>query len=143
MNLLVLDCSITASWLFEDEISTYAETVLDGLASGFQAMVPALWPLEVTNVLLVGERRKRIREVHSTVFWETLKSLPIQIDAHTHKRASDTTISLGREYGLSAYDAAYLELALRHAAPLATLDKKLVKAANKAGVKRWLRKTIS
>ena len=123
MSRLVLDCSVTAAWLFEDEVSPYAEAVLHRLAAGHQALAPFIWPLEVSNVFLVGERRGRVTEAQTTAFWETLKAIPIAVDDRAPMTSSDGILALGREHGLSAYDAAYLELAVRNAVPIATLDE--------------------
>ena len=137
MSELVLDCSVTAAWLFEDEVSPYAEAVLDGLATDLKALAPFIWPLEVINVLLVGERRGRINEAQSTAFWETLRLMPIAVDDRAPMMASDAIMALGRAHDLSAYDAAYLELAIRTVAPIATLDDRLARAANASGTGAW------
>ena len=137
MSRFVLDCSVTAAWLFEDEASPYAEAVLDRLAADHRALAPFIWPLEVSNVRLVGERRGRITEAQSTAFWETLKAMPIVVDDRAPMTSSDGIIALGREHRLSAYDAAYLELAVRNAAPIATLDDELAGAAHASGAGIW------
>jgi predicted nucleic acid-binding protein len=134
---LVLDCSVTAVWLFEDETSPYAEAILDELAFGREALAPFVWPLEVSNVLLVGERRGRIAETQSAAFWETLKALPISVDERAPMTSSDAILALGREHGLSSYDAAYLELAVRNSIPIATLDERLANAAQASGTGVW------
>lgn len=130
---LVLDCSITACWFFEDEANAYAEAVEDAMLSAV-AFVPSLWPLEVANALLVGERRKRTTEAKVTQFVSLLQSLPITVDDETSARAWSDVLSLARAHQLSAYDAAYLELALRRRLPLASLDDKLKAAARTIGV---------
>ena len=96
--------------------------------------VPAHWPLEVANSLLVGERRKWLDEASTVEFIALLASFPIQVDQETSDRALRETLSVAREEGLSAYDAAYLELAMRHGLPLATLDQRLRVAAAAVGV---------
>lgn len=130
----VLDCSVTMSWCFEDETSPATESILDMLADGF-ALVPSLWSLEVANVLLAAERRKRLTEAQSVRFVELLRSLPITIDEDTSSRAFRETMLLAREHGLSSYDAAYVELALREGLPLATRDIHLKRAARKCGIR--------
>lgn len=95
------------------------------------ALVPSLWPLEVGNALLIGERRKRTTEAKVTQFVALLRSLPIVVDDETPRRAWSDALALARSQKLTTYDAAYLELAMRRAIPLATLDDKL-KAAGKA-----------
>ena len=129
----VLDCSLTLAWFFEDEADAYAQAVEDSLPSA-AAIVPTLWPLEVANALLMGERRKRATEAKATTFLGLLKALPIVVDDETAERAWQESIHLARMHQLSVYDAAYLELALRRGLTLATLDDKLAAAANAVGV---------
>ena len=129
----VLDCSLTVCWFFEDETDAYAESVEDSLGTA-SAVVPTLWPLEVANALLMGERRKRATEAKVTTFLGLLKSLPISADDETASRAWQESLQLARTYQLTVYDAAYLELALRRGLPLASLDNKLKAAADAAGV---------
>src|SRR5580700_7839087 len=108
----VLDCSLTVAWFFEDETNEYAEAVEDSLDTGL-AVVPSLWPLEVANALLVGERRKRATEAKITTFLGLMNSLPIATDDETANRAWQESLHLARAHQLSVYDATYLELALR------------------------------
>ena len=124
----VLDNSIVMTWCFEDEISSYAESILDSLESS-TAKVPSIWPLEVGNVLLVAERRKRLSEADSARFLTLLNALPIQVEQETPERMTREILFLARELKLSTYDASYLDLAMREGLPLATLDKALRKAA--------------
>jgi predicted nucleic acid-binding protein len=132
----VLDCSVTVSWFFEDEADAYAEAVEDSLAS-VTAVVPTLWHLEVANVLLVGERRKRTTTAKVTQFLTVLRTLPITTDDETVSRAWTDSLNLARIRDLSVYDAAYLELAIRRGLPLATLDDRLEDAAKAAGVELY------
>ncbi len=132
----VLDGSITVAWFFEDEADAYAESVEDALASAV-AVVPALWPLEVANALLMGERRKRTTEAKVTQFVALITSLPITIDDETAARAWQESLHLARAHNLTVYDAAYLELALRRGLPLATLDDPLKAAAAAVGVQQY------
>ncbi|HUY92189.1 MAG TPA: type II toxin-antitoxin system VapC family toxin [Pirellulales bacterium] len=129
----VLDCSLSVAWFFEDETDAYAQAVEDSLPAA-AAIVPALWPLEVANALLMGERRKRATEAKATTFLGLLKALPIALDDETAGRAWQESIHLARTHRLSVYDAAYLELALRRGLPLATLDDRLKAAAAAVGV---------
>ena len=103
----VLDGSITLTWFFADEADAYAESVEDALAS---AVVPSLWPLEVADALLMGERRKRTTEAKVTQFVALLTALPITIDDETAARAWQESLHLARAHQLTAYNAAYLEL---------------------------------
>ncbi len=132
-RMFVLDGSVTMAWFFRDEADAYAEAVEDSLAHA-QAVVPALWPLEVANTLVVGERRKRSTEAQAATWLNYLRVLPIIVDDETAIRAWDDTLSLARAHQLSAYDAAYLELALRRGLTLASLDDRLKDAAAGVGV---------
>ena len=132
----VLDGSIALAWFFEDEAGDYAEAVENSLISA-TAVVPSLWPLEVANGALVGERRKRTTEAKATQFLSLLKSLPITVDDETAARAWQETLQLARTHNLSVYDAAYLELAMRRDLPLASLDEDLKAAAAAVGVAEY------
>ena len=129
--MFVLDASVTMAWCFEDEKTPYSEGVLDTLEKT-QAVVPTLWQLEVANVLLVGERRQRLTQAQTTRFVELLGGLPIEVTDTPQKLSS--TLTLGRTYSLSAYDASYLDLAAGSGLPLATLDASLRIAASRMGV---------
>ena len=129
----VLDGSVTLAWYFADEVNDYANAVQDGLDPG-RAFVPSLWPLEIANIILVGERRKRSTAAQAAAWTVSLNLLPIIIDDETTSRAFSDILNLGRAQNLSAYDAAYLELAMRRGLPLATLDAKLKAAAGVVGV---------
>ncbi|OPY60708.1 MAG: tRNA(fMet)-specific endonuclease VapC [Syntrophorhabdaceae bacterium PtaU1.Bin034] len=130
----VMDCSVVMAWCFEDEADAYADSVLDSLSDS-GAIVPSIWPLEIANVLLVAERRKRLTEADSLQFVRLLSELPIVVDQETSERAFSEILFIGRQQTLSSYDAAYLELAMREGAALATRDKALIEAAHKCGVK--------
>ncbi|MDZ7659439.1 MAG: type II toxin-antitoxin system VapC family toxin [Fodinibius sp.] len=101
-----------------------------------QAVAPAIWPLEVANVIARGETNGLVTEARSSEFIHLLESLAVEVDAETAQRALDSTLQLARRFGLSAYDGAYLELALREGLPLATLDSELLDAAAATGVDR-------
>ncbi|MBE3557433.1 MAG: type II toxin-antitoxin system VapC family toxin [Firmicutes bacterium] len=121
------------AWCFKSEQSTYTEAVLDRLATE-SAIVPAIWPLEVVNVLLVAERRKVLSSASAEAFLETLSELPIAISWFNWPNGAEILLLRGRSTGLTAYDAAYLELAVRLGYPLATRDRKLQAAAEQLGV---------
>jgi predicted nucleic acid-binding protein len=129
----VIDASITMSWCFADESAPYSRGVLQSLLDTY-AEVPALWLFEVANVLAVGERRQRITAALSDEFLKALSGLDIRIEPRTSPVASMDLLVLVRRYGLTAYDAAYLELAKRKGLPLATLDKELITAASHESV---------
>jgi len=132
-HAFVLDGSITMIWGFEDETDPYAESILERMPD-LQAHVPSLWPLEVANALLVGERRQRITPAEATRFLGIIGTFPIVIDEETASRTWTDTIHLARTHALSSYDASYLELAIRLGLPLAAQDGKFKHAAESAGV---------
>ena len=129
----VVDNSVVMSWCFEDEGNSYAEVVLESLEFA-EAFVPAIWPLEVGNVLLVAERKKRLSHAAVVRFLALLGSLPITVEQETPERMLKEIVSLAREHGLSTYDASYLDLAMKLDLPLATQDRSLAKAAKKCKV---------
>jgi len=129
----VVDNSVVMSWCFEDEGNIYADAVLESLESR-EAFVPTIWPLEVGNVLLVAERKKRLTQAAVVRFLALLGGLPITVEQETPERMLKEIVSLAREHGLSTYDASYLDLAMRFDLPIATLDAALVKAAKKCEV---------
>lgn len=129
----VVDASVTLTWCFEDQATAYGEQVLDRL-SGSVAGVPAIWPFEVANALVVAERRGRLTEAQSSRFVGLLGELPIEVAAVTVASAFGPALAMARAHRLSAYDAAYLELAAREGVRLATLDEALSRAATEAGV---------
>jgi predicted nucleic acid-binding protein len=122
------------AWCFPDETSHYADGVLVAL-EGKTILVPAVWSLEIANAVLVGERKKRLRQPEILRFSTLLESLAVFEDVEPVADHVKNILPLAREYGLFAYDAAYLELSIRCGVPLATLDDKLEKAAKRAGVK--------
>lgn len=133
MSGFVLDCSVTMSWCFEDEADDYSPAILQKLDESV-AVVPWIWTLEVANALLTAERRGRMREAETLRFLSVLQGLEIMVDAECPGEVMDEVIALGRCHGLTAYDAAYLELAMRNGFSLATLDDKLKAAARAVGV---------
>jgi predicted nucleic acid-binding protein len=134
-DVFVLDGSVAVAWFFEDEANTYAESIEDSLE--WARAVPSLWPLEVANALLMGERRRRTTEAKVTQYVRLLQALPVEVEEQDFARAFEGVLSPARIYGLSAYDAAYLEVAMRRELPLATLDRRLREAAAAAGVARY------
>ena len=129
----VLDGPLALAWYFKDEADPYADAVA-ACFPGAHAVVPQIWPLEVANALVMGERRQRSTEAQAAKWLTYLRLLPIAIDDESSTRAWGEVIGLASAHRLSASDAAYLELALRRGLPLATLDEKLKAAASAAGV---------
>ncbi len=130
----ILDCSMALAWIIPDEKDSQAQEILERLVDE-GAIVPGLWSLEVANVLLISQKRGRLTHAETESALENMATLPIEIDGETNKNAWGTTIKLAMEHNLTAYDAAYLELAMRKKVPLATLDKKLHSACVSAGIK--------
>jgi predicted nucleic acid-binding protein len=130
----VLDASVAVAWCFPEESTSQTEGILDLLANGAEAMVPPIWPFEVANALLVGERRKRVTVAQVTSVLRRIADLPISVDVVRVDRAFEQVLSFARQQQLTEYDAAYLELALREGIPLCTLDDKLRRAARSAGI---------
>ncbi len=135
----VLDNSVAMCWLLNDGRAAdivYALDILDALKTT-SAIVPGLWALEAANVVAKAEAKGLVNEARSQAFVAVLMRLNIATDTATTSHALTETLNLARRYKLSAYDATYLELAMREGLPLATLDADLEKAARKAGVKRF------
>ena len=133
MTTFVLDSSVALSWCFENESSDAAYRLLDRIRAE-PAAVPNLWHVEVANVLALAERRRRITLAESAEFIALLESLQISVDVETSSRAFSRVLDLAREERLTAYDAAYLELAMRLGVPLASKDGDLCNAAERVGV---------
>jgi predicted nucleic acid-binding protein len=129
----VLDCSVSAAWCLRDESSAEADRFLGLLVRG-EAHVPAVWTVEIANVLVVAERKRRITEADARLALELLGRLPILVDTATAEAMPDLrAVAAGSR--LSAYDASYLEVALRRELPLASLDPALRSAAAASGVR--------
>lgn len=124
----VLDCSIAMAWCFEDEKSEFTDKLLSQMGQ-HSVVVPTIWPLEVANVLLLAQRKKRLSAVQAASFIDALSAFSIIVDPSTTTRAMHTILRLAENTKLTIYDAAYLELAFREKIPLATLDKDLIVAA--------------
>jgi predicted nucleic acid-binding protein len=129
----VLDSSIALTWCFDDETSPETENLLDRVRDN-GAIVPALWYIELGNVLLQAEKRGRISLSGVASRLALLADLPLTTDQETTARAWREILTLARTEGLTTYDATYLELALRRGVPLLTKDKDLADAAGRLGV---------
>jgi predicted nucleic acid-binding protein len=130
---LVLDSSITVAWLYREEATRSVDELFEDLIEA-SAWVPALWHLEVANVLRVGIRRGRHAADFRDRVLADLSEFPIHVDSETAGQAWGATARLAEHHRLTVYDAAYLELALRRRLPLATLDEDLRAAAGAEGV---------
>ena len=134
MSPLVLDASMALSWLLPDEASEASVDVQAELARAEGVWVAAHWRLEVANSLCMAERRRRLDAAGVAQAVALFTQLPVVVDPETNEHASAETLALARQHTLSVYDAAYLELALRRGAALASLDGPLRLVAKKLGV---------
>jgi predicted nucleic acid-binding protein len=132
VSRFVLDASVVLTWCFPDENAALAQHVAGMFKQGDTAVAPSFWPHEILNALLVGEKRKRISKELVRSFLEDLATLPIMLEPLPAEIVFGRIQRLSREHGLTAYDAAYLDLALDSGLPLATLDEDLVRASRKA-----------
>jgi predicted nucleic acid-binding protein len=130
---LVLDCSATLAWLYPDETTPAILKVFDQVVR-HGATVPDLWRVEVANALTMGVRRKRIAAKERAELLLDLDALPVFVDGEGRKSVWSETLEIADKHSLSVYDAVYLELALRRALPLATVDSDLRRAATIEGV---------
>ncbi len=138
MSQFVLDASVVLTWCFPDENNELARRVADRFKRGDTALAPSFWPHEVLNALLSGEKRKRISREMIRSFLDDLAVLPVTLEQFPAGIVFDRIQSLSRKHGLTAYDAAYLDLALENGVALATVDEALVRACRNAGV-AWVR----
>jgi predicted nucleic acid-binding protein len=131
MPALVVDASLAAAWCFPDERTDYTNAVLRAISAPLDAIAPSLWGYEVRNAVLMGLRRKRITQGDALEFLASIEALPIRL---IDPVSLDGVFSLADRLGLTVYDAAYLDLAIREGLPLASLDKILCKAAVRSNV---------
>ena len=133
MSGFVVDASVALAWCFDDESTEATRALLDPFEDEC-AEVPSLWHLELANALAMGERNRRITPARASEFIALIDGLPIVIDERTPNIALSSVLELSRRERLSAYDASYLELAMRRGVPLATKDNDLARAADRVGV---------
>jgi predicted nucleic acid-binding protein len=134
MRSLVIDGSTTVGLLLPDERATGVTAASRAMERGIPTYVPVHWWVETANALLMAERRKRATQANINESLLLVRRLPVITDDETAQRSGVETFSLARQYELTIYDAAYLELALRKKSSLATSDKALARAATLAGV---------
>jgi len=127
----VVDPSVALAWLLPDETNARDDVIRQAIEGGAEAWIPVHWWLEIGNGLLMAERRKRIRPEQVDQALTLINALPLEEDADTAEQISGRTLTLARKHDLTIYDAAYLELAQRRGAILATFDEQLLKAAKK------------
>ena len=137
MSGFVFDCSVAVAWCIADEATPETDALLERTRDE-GAIVPQLWPLELGNVLLQAARRGRLTTNDVTARLDLISALPIRIDEETASRGLRDIVTLARAEGLTTYDAAYLELAMRRSLPLASRDHALVEAARRNGTRLLL-----
>ena len=135
MKPVVLDCSIALSWCFENETSTYSDSILDYVRMN-SALVPSLWLSELTNGLLTAIRKKRLDWDGGLVFLEKISKLPIRVALISSKEHFTDVLQMAVEENLTTYDATYLYLAFREKRPLATNDSDLKKASRRRKLRK-------
>jgi predicted nucleic acid-binding protein len=134
MATFVADASVTLPWCFQDEATVWTDSLPDRLRGGDRIAVPAHWPTEISNGLLMGLRRNRIQPGRPKLFWDDLAVLPIDVEAPLTPSQAKDVLALCQQHGLTVYDAAYLELAKRKGLPLATQDADLLRASRLEGI---------
>ena|SRR5258708_312866 len=136
MDAFVLDASVAISWCFPNdptENTPYSRAILQHIETA-DAVVPEVWAFEIANGIFVAHnKRKRINEADIHEYVQLLESLPIRVVSGEWLK-NIALESLARKHNLAAYDAAYLDLALREKLPLATSDAELREAALAEGV---------
>jgi len=131
----VIDASFAAALFLPDEASPAARSFFAGLKPPDEVLVPSLWWYEITNVLIIAERRKRVTPADAAKILSLYSRFTIETDILYGTKYSGRLHELAKTCHLTAYDSAYLELAIRKDAALATFDEQLVKAAKLSGVK--------
>ena len=134
-DAFVVDASMAFAWVKPSQASADSDALLARIEQGAMVIVPPLWFLEVANGLLVAQRRKLLTASERTRALDRLSGLALTADDGDPRIAFGRTSALAEEYGLSLYDAAYLEVALRRALPIASRDEALLAAAARAGAK--------
>ena len=129
----IVDASVALAWCFEDEVSEYADQVLGRLDED-RALVPSVWALEIANALAIAERRRRLSAADVARMALLFLGLPVAVQEVAPQVVLGPVLELARAHGLTAYDAAYLELAMREGLPLATQDEALRAAAQRVGL---------
>jgi predicted nucleic acid-binding protein len=135
VSRFVLDNTVTMAWCFTEEATEFTNALLSRLSNlTDSAIVPALWLYEVVNVVELAIRKGRIPREKALAFLESLADLPIEVENPSRTQVFVIVRALAGEYQLTGYDAAYLELAIRHKLSIASLDKALARSALAAGV---------
>ena len=134
-QVFVIDASVGFAWLHPAQATPETEKLLEQVGNGAQVVVPSLWFIEIANSLLVLQRRKKLTADERKSALETLGALNLTVDEESAREAFRKVSELAEKHGLTAYDAVYLELALRRKLPLASRDESLRQAAKHCGLK--------
>ena len=130
----IVDASVGLAWVYQGQATPETDQLLNDVAAGATVIVPALWHLEMANVLLIAQRRHRLTAVQRKAALEKLTAMQFTMDEEGTRHAFGKTSELAEKYGLTLYDATYLELASRRSLPLATRDEALKAAAKQCRV---------
>ncbi len=130
-----MDASIGFAWVYQGQATPETDHLLNEVAAGAMVIVPALWFFEMSNVLLMAQRRRRLTAAQRKAAMEKLTALQLTVDEEGTRIAFGKTSELAEKYGLTIYDATYLELALRRSLPLASRDEALRNATRQCGLK--------
>jgi predicted nucleic acid-binding protein len=131
----IVDASVGFAWVYEGQATPKTDELLNQVAAGATVVVPALWFLEMANVLLVAQRRHRLTAIQRKSALKKLTSMQFTMDEDGMHHAFGITSELAEKHGLTIYDATYLELALRRSLPLASRDEALKTAARRCDIK--------
>lgn len=131
----IVDASVGFAWVYKEQATPETDELLNQVAAGATVVVPALWFLEMANVLLVAQRRHRLTAIQRKSALEKLAAMQFTMDEEGMRHAFGITSELAETHGLTIYDATYLELASRRSLPLASRDEALKTAAKRCGVK--------
>jgi predicted nucleic acid-binding protein len=137
MSAFIVDASVAVGWVHPAQATTQTAAMLDAVAEGATLEVPALWPLEVANALVVLVRRRKLTENERQMALGWLRGLPLRLDHEMASLAFSRLSELAAVHQLSVYDAAYLDLAERRKLALGCKDGPLRKAARQSGVRLW------
>jgi predicted nucleic acid-binding protein len=131
----IVDASVGFAWAYQGQATLETDRLLNEVAAGATVVVPALWYLEMSNVLLIAQRRRRLTAIQRKAALEKLAAMQFMVDEEGTRHAFGKTSDLAEKHGLTIYDATYLELALRRSLPLASRDEALTNAAKQCGLK--------
>ena len=130
----VVDASMAFAWVYPSQATVEADVLLERVRAGAAVVVPPIWFLEVANGLLAAQRRRMLTASERTRALEQMSAMSVRVDDEGVRAAFGRTSALAEEYGLSVYDASYLEVALRRSLPLASRDRAVREAASRRGV---------